>query len=217
MSDNNELYTNIIEKLRFEPGLDDSQVAVSTKDGGIVILGGKVKSYAEKHLAEEAVKKLANVKGIANELVVDLALSYKRSDVDILKAAMSALKWSMFIPHDQIKVTVESGHLTLSGEVEYNYQKERAAKALRNLYGTTGITNNIKVKPSVTPFEVKAQIIKEFERNARIDASNIKVEVDGGTVTLKGSVKNLDEDEEAENAAWSVPGVSNIINDMFIE
>ena len=214
MAANGKLYTNIMEKLRFEPGIDESNITVSIKDDGIVVLGGKVKSYTEKYLAEEAVEKLEEVRGIANEIVVDLALSYKRSDVHIIESALDGLKWS--VPNEKIKVAVDNGRLTLSGEVEYNYQKERAGKAVVDLYGTTSIVNNIKVKFSINPFEVKEKIIKEFEHNARIDASNIKVEVDGSKVILKGRVKNLAEDREARIAAWSVPGVSNVVDELII-
>ena len=213
---NGGLYTNVMEQLRFEPNIDESNITVSVKDNGIVVLGGKVKSYTEKYLAETAVEKIEKVKGVANELVVDLALSYKRSDADIVQAALTALKWTMFIPHEKIKVAVENGRLTLMGDLEHNYQKVRAEKAVCDLYGVTSVINNIKVKPSISPVEVKDKIIKEFERNARIDANNIKVVVDGGKVTLKGDVQNLDEKREARNAAWSVNGVSEVIDELTI-
>lgn len=213
---NGGLYTKVMEQLHFEPNIDESNITVSVKDNGVVVLGGKVKSYTEKYLAEKAVEKLEKVRGVANELTVDLASSYKRSDADIAQASLTALKWSMFIPHENIKVAVDKGRLTLVGDVEYNYQKVRAEKAVRDLYGVTIVINNIKVKPSISPSEVKDKIIKEFERNARIDANNIKVEVDGSKVTLKGSVQNFDEEREAKNAAWSVSGVSEVINELTI-
>ena len=210
------LYTNVMEQLSFEPNIDESNITVSIKDNGVVLLGGKVKSYTEKYLAEKAVEKLKKVKGVANELMVDLASIYKRSDVDIVQAALNALKWSMFIPHEDIKVSVDNGHLSLVGDVEFNYQKVRAEKAVRDLFGVTTVINNIKVNPSIKPSEVKEKIIKEFERNARIDANNIKVEVNGSKITLKGSVQNFDEEREAKNAAWSVNGVSEVIDELTI-
>ena len=213
---NGSLYANVMEKLRFEPNINESHITIAIKGNRIVTLGGKVKSYTEKRLAEEAVEKIESVKGIANELEVDFSTSYERDDVDIVKAALNTLKWTFLVPDEQIKIAVEKGHLTLTGDVEYNYQKERAQSAVQDLYGVTFVTNNIKVKPSVTPFEVKEKIIKEFERNAHIDASNIRVEVDGDKVTLKGSVKNFDEDKEAKTAAWSVPGVGSVVDQLEI-
>jgi osmotically-inducible protein OsmY len=213
---NGGLYTNIMEQLRFEPDIDESNITVSVKDNGVIILGGKVKSYTEKYLAEKAVEKVAKVKGVANELVVDLALHYKRSDAYIAQAALTSLKWTMFVPQEQIKVAVENGCLTLVGDVENNFQKVRAEKAVRDLYGVTTVINNVKVKPTIYPSEVKDKILKEFERNARIDANNIKVEVDGGKITLRGTVRNLDEESEAKTAAWSVSGVSEVVDELTI-
>ncbi len=213
---NGGLYTNVMEKLRFEPALDESNITISVKDGGIIVLGGKVSSYAEKQIAEEAVEKVDKVRGVANELEIELIPLYERNDADIVKSALNALKWSVLIPHDQIKVAVSNGYLTLTGEVEYFYQKERAGNAVSDLYGVKALDNNIEIKATITPFQVKEKIIKEFERHARIDANNITVKVDGGTVTLKGDVRNIDEDTEAENAAKSVPGVTNVINQLMI-
>lgn len=211
-----ELYTRIMEKLEFEPNIDASNIAVAVKDNGIVVLSGKVGSYTEKRLAKEAVEKVENVKGVANELDVELLFHYVRNDVDILNAALSSLKWNVFVPHERIKVVVDNGHLTLSGDVKFYYQKQNAENSVRDLYGVKSVINNIRVKPTVSPLEVKERIVKEFERNARIDAKNIQVEVDGSTVTLKGSVKNFDEDKEARNAAWSIPGVSVVVDKLKI-
>ena len=213
---NGSLYTNVMEKLRFDPSIDESNITVAIKGDNIVVIGGKVKTYLEKKLAEEAVEKIDKVKGVANEIEVDLLSSYKRSDAEIVETALNGLKWSVLVPHEKIKVSVDKGHLTLSGDVEYNYQKTRAQNAVEDLLGVSFVTNNIKIKPTIDPFEVKNKIIKEFERNARIDANNIKVEVDGAKVTLKGKVKNFDEEREARDAAWSVPGVSSVIDQMSI-
>ena len=205
-----------MEKLDFEPNIDASNITIAVKDDGVVVLGGTVKSYAEKHLAEKAVEKIEKVRGVANEITAILPSSYKRNDADIVKAAIDTLKWTMFVPYEQIKVAVENGHLTLSGEVSYNYQKERAQIAVQDLFGVNYFTNNIKVKSSIKPDDVKNKIIKEFERNARIDANNIQIEVDGDKVTLKGKIKNFDELREAVNAAWSIPGVSKVIDHLSI-
>lgn len=216
MVNNGSLYNNVMEKLKFESGLDDSNITISIKGDNVIVLGGKVRSYAEKRLAEEAVESVDKVKGIADELSVELDIGYRRSDAEIAKAALDVLKWSFFVPHEKIKVIVENGHLTLTGTVDFYYQKERAKKAVQDLYGVTFITNNIDVKRTFTKQEVKNQIVKEFERNARIDANNVRVEVEDSKVILRGKVKNLDEVKEARKAAWSVQGVSNVIDELTI-
>lgn len=218
MADNGKLYQDVMDKLHFEPDIDERNITVSVKDNGVVVLGGKIKSYAEKSLAERAVEKIEQVRGVANELTVDLTSGYRRSDPELVEAALNILKWSFFIPHERIKVAVESGHVTLTGNVEYNHQRERAEKAVRDLYGVTYVTNEIKVKSSVsvTATEVKEKIIKEFERNARVDASNVQVEIEGSKITLKGRIRNFDEQREARSIAWSIPGISSVIDHMVI-
>jgi len=211
-----DLYTRVIEKLKFEPGVNEANITVAVKEGGIVVLGGEVGSYTEKRLAEEAVEKIEAVKGVANEIEVKLLAGYVRSDADIVKAALNVLKWTLFVPHEKIKIAVDKGHLTLTGNVEYNYQKETAQEAVENLYGVVSVSNDIRVKPTVTPVEVREKIIKEFERNARIDASNIRIEVDGSKVTLKGTVRNFDEDKEARTAVWSIPGITHVADQLEI-
>ncbi|MBA8667956.1 BON domain-containing protein [Holosporaceae bacterium 'Namur'] len=216
MIDNGELYTKIMDKLKFEPSLNEKNITVSVKENGIVVLGGKVESYTEKYIAEEAVKKIENVRAIANELEVELAMAYKRSDVDIAQDAVNALQYSIFVPSERIKVIVEHGHLILSGKVSHYFHKERAEKAVQDIVGIKDIANNIEVTPDIKPFEVKEKIIKEFERNARIDANNIEVEVDGSEVILRGKVRNFDEEKEARRAAWYVPGVSKVTDLLTI-
>jgi len=122
----------------------------------------------------------------------------------------------MFVPADRIKVTVEKDHVSLSGEVDYYFQKERAVKAIHNIVGIKNISHNIIVKPPVTPTQVKEKILQEFKRNARINASNIKVEIEGTEVTLKGKVRNFDEKEEAIRAAWSIPGITKVNDRLTI-
>jgi len=219
MVSNSKLYAKVMAKLRFEPGLDQSDitVAIKNKNGidNIVVLGGKVKTYAEKQIAEEAVEKIETVRGVANELEVDITSKDKKSDADIVQAALNSLRWTVLIPDEKIKVAVDKGCITLVGEVEYYYEKDRAYDAVKNLPGVTYVINEIKVAASVSPVDVKDNIRDEFERNARIDANNIQVEVEGSEVTLKGEVRSLDEYREAENAAWAVPGVTEVMTSQL--
>lgn len=219
MDTKGKLYSTVMEKLSFEPRIDSSEITISIKgNSDIVVLGGFVKTYLEKIIAERTVKNIVGVRVVVDELKVDSSLWKVRSDVDIGKAAAFALDWSTSIPKDKVKVTIDEGYLTLSGEVEWQYQKLSAWNAVTGISGVKSVINNIIVKPSlkINASTVKDQIIKEFERNAKIDAEKIQVELFNNSITLKGKVRNFDEMDEAVDVAWSIPGVREVNNDLTI-
>lgn len=219
MDTKGKLYTTVMEKLSFEPRIDSSEITISIKgNSDIVVLGGFVKTYLEKIIAERTVKNIVGVRVVVDELKVDSSLWKVRSDVDIGKAAAFALDWNTSIPKDKVKVTIDEGYLTLSGEVEWQYQKLSAWNAVTGISGVKSVINNIIVKPSlkINASTVKDQIIKEFERNAKIDAEKIQVELFNNCITLKGKVRNFDEMDEAVDVAWSIPGVREVNNDLTI-
>ncbi|AWN82052.1 BON domain-containing protein [Candidatus Cardinium hertigii] len=193
------------------------RVAIKGKHA-VVVLGGTVKTFIEKSIAENNVKNIVGVRGVVDEITVEPTTLGKRSDAEIAEAATRALKLNVMIPDESIKIVVEKGYVTLSGTVEWQYQKNTATSVVGNIWGVKAVVNTIVVKPSVgiDARNVKEQIMKEFERHARIDASRIQVEVAGNKVMLKGSVRNFDEMEEAENAAWSLQGVTEVTNALTI-
>ena len=215
MKMNSELYNDVMRKLDFEPAVDATNITVAVHEG-IVTLGGSVGTYTEKRIAERAVCSLDGVKAVANELTVTLLQIYQRSDVDIAKTAVDSLAWTLFVPHEKIKVSVEHGWITLMGEVNWQFEIKNAEKAVRNLRGVKGITNKITVKSQILAQDVKAKIMSEFERNAEIDAKNISVEIVGSKVILRGNVHSWREVQEAKHAAWSISGVTEVENFLMI-
>jgi osmotically-inducible protein OsmY len=214
MKTDSDLRRDVERELEWEPSIDERRIGVSVVEG-IVTLTGEVGSYSEKWKAERAVERVAGVRGIVNDLVVKSAV--ERSDTDIAKAAIDALKWNVMVPDDKIKVKVENGWIRLTGEVNWDYQRRAAERALRDLPGVKGITNLITVVPKVAPEDVKQKIEETFKREAILDAQRIEVEVSGSTVTLRGTVRSWAERHEAEKAAWSAPGVTQVNNYLVVE
>ena len=215
MKTDTQLQHDVLAEFEWEPSIDASQVGVRAKDG-VVTLTGSVASYADKMTAERVAKRVYGVKAVANDVEVKIPGSSQRSDSDIAAAAVSALKWDTTVPEDRIKVTVRNGWITLEGKVDWWYQKDTAERVLRNLTGVTGLTSQITMKSRVKPGEVKTKIEAAFRRSAELDARRVGVEARDGKVILHGNVHSWTEKQEAEQAAWAAPGVSEVENRLTV-
>jgi len=208
---------DVLEELKWDTRVRPNEIGVAVKDG-IVTLTGWVDSYLKKIAAEEAAHRVPSVKAVANDIEVRLPGSAERTDTDLAKAVLNALRWDASIPAGKIDVTVSQGWVTLKGEVDYGFQKRDAERAVRRLAGVKGATNLIIVRPPVTPTptELKGSIEKALIRNAETDARRITIEVEDGKVILRGMVSAYAEKKAAEDTAWSMPGVREVDNRIVI-
>lgn len=207
---------DVLAELEWQPNIDETQIGVIVKDG-IVTLEGTVDSYAKKLAAEKAVKNVYGVKAVVEGIKVKYNAGDHKSDTEIAEAAVNSLKWNASVPSDSIKIKVEDGWVYLSGEVAWDYQKNAANNAMQRLYGVKGVVNNITIKQALTPFEVESRIAKAFERSAKLESKKIKVEVNGRTVKLTGTVHSVAEKEEARKAAFFAPGVTKVENNLVVD
>ena len=212
---NTQLRQNIVDELEFEPSIDAANIGVAVDDG-VVTLTGHVGSYAQKMAAEAAVRRVRGVRAIAEEIEVRYPSDPKTSDDEIAKRALDALRWDATVPDEKIKLTVNKGVVTLTGEVPWQYQRSAAESALRRLFGVTSVVNHITIKPKVQTSDVKRKIEDALKRYAEVEARAIRVSVLNDTVTLDDKVDNWDERKAVENAAWSAPGVRFVEDHLTI-
>jgi osmotically-inducible protein OsmY len=215
MRSDSDIKRDVEAELQSDPSIDATDIAVAVKNG-VVTLSGFVPKFMDKLEAEAAAKRVAGVVGLANDLELRLPLSDKRPDPEIARDAVAAVKTQLPFSWQQIKVIVDKGWVTLEGQVEWNYQREEAERAVRRVKGVTGVINTIQLKPRVEPSEIKRKIEEAFRRSAEIDASRITVETNGGEVVLRGTVRSWAERQEAERAAWKAPGVTRVVNQIAI-
>jgi osmotically-inducible protein OsmY len=208
MKSDEQIREDVERELQWEPSVDERRIGVTVVDG-IVTLVGDVESFPERWNAERAAERVSGVRAIVNDLEVRTT---GRTDTDIAEGAVDALKWNVMVPAGQVMVKVHKGWVTLTGAVDWDFQRRAAERAVRNLPGVTGISNEITVKPRMEAKDLQTKIEETFKREAALDAKRITVEVNGGEVTLRGRVRSWVERREAEKTAWAAPGVTAVKN-----
>ncbi len=206
----------VIAELGWEPSIVASHIGV-TADDGVITLSGHVDSFVQKHAAEDAARRVKGVRAVAEEIEVRLAFDARRGDDDIAAAAVNRLAWDMSVPREAVKVRVESGWVTLTGTVEWHYQKVAAAQAVRSLMGVTGVSDQIVLRPRVSAGGISDNIMHALHRSWFFDPNTIKVSATGGDIRLTGTVSSWHDRQVAAQTAWAAPGATSVVNDLTVE
>ncbi|WP_420382196.1 BON domain-containing protein [Novosphingobium sp.] len=215
MLQDTQLQKAVLAELNWEPSIAAAHIGV-TADNGTVTLTGHVQSYAQKHAAEMATGRVKGVKAIAEEIEVRLPGEIKRDDAEIAAAAVDRLAWDPGIPRDAIKVLVRQGWVSLSGQVDWNFQKTAAEREVGNLMGVRGVTNQITIKPRVDTANLSDDIQHALHRSWFFDSEKVHVTAQDGRVKLTGTVASWREKRVASSTAWAAPGATSVVNDLIV-
>ncbi len=210
-----QLKQDVISELKWEPAIHAGEIGVAVHNG-IVTLAGHVGSYGEKWDAERAAQRVFGVKALAIEIDVALEVDSQRNDADIAHAVQNVLHWTTYLPSNDVNIMVEDGWVTLSGEVNWNFQRETAVAAIRYLKGVKGVSNDIGIRSQVYSGVIKSDIEAALKRRAHSDAEHIGVDVQGADVTLTGTVHSWFERDLVRNSAWGTPGVKKVVDNMVV-
>ncbi|MEO7026181.1 MAG: BON domain-containing protein [Caulobacteraceae bacterium] len=205
----------VLEELSWEPSVAAAHIGVTAR-AGVVTLTGNVRSYAEKHAAERAAQRVKGVKAVAEEVEVRLPFEFRRRDEEIAAAAVGQLAWDAMVPSDLIGVKVEEGVVTLTGEVEWHFQKEAAEGDVRRLVGVTHVNNMLTIKPQVNALTISDDIQHALHRSWFFDPELVQVSARNGKVELTGSVRSLHDRQIAANTAWSARGATWVENKITV-
>lgn len=214
MSHDRQLQEAVLAEFVWEPSVNAAHIGVTANDG-IVTLTGHVDSYTQKRAAEKAAARVKGVKAVAEKIEVHLLSSMIRSDEDIARAVIDRLAWEVTVPADAVKVQVEHGWVTLTGEVPWHFQKRAAERNVRGLFGVIGIINQVTIKPRADATDIGHDIDKALHRGW-FDPTKITVTTQGGKVKLTGTVDTPGDRYIAGATAWGSAGTTNVENDLII-
>jgi osmotically-inducible protein OsmY len=215
MKNDAQIQKDVIDQLNWEPVLYAAEIGVAVKNG-IVTLSGIVDTYTKKLAAEQAAKRIAGVRAVAEDIQVGVSPYFRRTDAEIAEAVLNALKWHTSVDENKIRIKVEDGVVTLEGQVEWDYQRRAARTAVENLSGIRTVYNFISLKPAASPGDIKKKISESFHRMASVDAEKLSVDIIGNKAILRGRVHSIKEKEDAADVAWAAPGIINVDNQLEV-
>lgn len=215
MKTDSDIKKDVMAELEWDPEINSANVGIAVKDG-VITVSGHLDTYSEKFSIERALRRVDGVRAIAMEVDVVLSPEHRRSDSEIASAAAQALQWQARLPEGRMRVSVEHGWVHLSGEVDWEFQRRAAEKAVRPLMGVVGVSNEVTLASKALPADLSQRITQALQRQALREAKRVEVAVDGTKVTLRGQVHSWQERDAVQGAVWAAPGVRTVINELHI-
>ena len=211
-----KLESDVLKAMTWEPLLRMEKIRVMAKNG-VITLTGKVESFIKKTEAESVAKKRRGVVAVVNDIEIQLDSQATKQDHDIAADLREAFRANWDISDDKITISVENGWITMTGDLEWSYQKDAAQAATRKIKGVTGLTNAITISSVKSDRIEKMEIEKALVLSSAIDDREIHVTVTGNIVSLGGVVSTLYEKEQAGRIAQNTPGVLRVENGLAVE
>ena len=210
-----ELQQDVIDELKWDPRITDDEIGAAIR-GGVVTLTGSVPNFAQKWAAVKAVERVAGVRAVAQELTVKMPEAHRKSDTELAHQIVNTLAWDIEVPHEKVKARIENGWVTLEGEVNWQFQRNSAERAVRYVSGVKGVSNLLTIKSQASTYAVAQHIKEALQRSAEADTKKIEVAAIDGAVTLTGTVRSWAERIDAERAAWGTSGVTAVDDRLAI-
>jgi len=206
---------DVIAELKWDAEIDESKIGVIVSNGALT-LSGHVPTYRQKMAAATAAKRVAGVLAIVDEIEVRLSNEHRTTDEGLAERIANVLRWNVSNNLKNIKAEVKNGFVTLTGEVEWQFQRTNILQNIQHVSGVTNVINLITLKPRVSTGDVQKRIMEALKRHADIELSKIQVAATNGTVTLSGTCESIDEMDRIEHAAWAAPGVTNVVDNLRV-
>ncbi len=213
MKDDYQVKQDVLDELDWDPEIEASRVGVEVTDGAVTLIGA-VETYRQKQAAREAAKRVAGVRSLVDRLEIELPIQHRLSDEGLAERVAHVLNWNVSADAKDIKAEVQNGVVTLTGELDYHFQRRNILDQIEHVAGVVNVIDQMTVKPKVSAADVEDRIRNALNRHAEIESENVTVRVLDGTVTLEGTAESLDEMDRIEQAAWAGPGVTNVINNL---
>jgi len=213
MKNDYQIKQDVLDELDWDPEIEASRVGVEVTDGAVTLVGA-VETYRQKQAAREAAKRVAGVRTLVDKLEIELPIQHRLSDEGLAERIAHVLNWNVSADAKDIKAEVQNGVVTLTGELEYHFQRRNILDQIEHVAGVVNVIDQMTVRPKVSASDVEERIQNALNRHAEIEAENVTVRVLDGTVTIEGTAESLDEMDRIEQAAWAGPGVVNVINNL---